>query len=282
VACGSGPCQHLSLSLFLISSPRVGMASKKERERASLKGLGDGKEVTGLWLMRHGERVDEVKEVRDRIRKGESFTVQGWDPCGERWWDPPLTKKGVKLAREEAKRLKCLNFTKIYVSPLMRTLETAEQVAEVLGIGVEIVPGLSACAAIVQRIGLKHFLTPNKRNKHQPLLNLEKARKLFPKINFLGESGGAEGFVQACQRLADIHRGGDVLIVSHREGVLRLHGEAGLALRRKPPYCSLTGYTLQKRKPTTSSKGTNPEAKFLGKSEVVVKLCVRTSVSEST
>jgi isoleucyl-tRNA synthetase len=70
------------------------------------------------FVMRHGEAENNIKKIFD----ANSRTKYG------------LTEKGKAEVAETAKQLKEKNITKIYCSPLLRTLETAEIVADVLGI----------------------------------------------------------------------------------------------------------------------------------------------------
>jgi hypothetical protein len=79
-----------------------------------------------VWVVRHGERVDEVPGVR-------------WDKCGKtnpQWFDPALTGLGHQHAAGVADALRgkfgpeC-PFDVIYTSPLVRTVQTAEKFSEV-------------------------------------------------------------------------------------------------------------------------------------------------------
>jgi len=83
-------------------------------------------ECVEVWVVRHGERVDEVPGVR-------------WDKCGKtnpQWFDPALTGRGHEQAAGVADAIrdklggKC-PFDVIYTSPLVRTVQTAEKFSEV-------------------------------------------------------------------------------------------------------------------------------------------------------
>eukprot|EP00466_Bigelowiella_natans_P002957 jgi/Bigna1/70388/fgenesh1_pg.11_\ len=241
--------------------------------------------MTGVWVMRHGARADESREIRLKIMRGEKCIVDGWDSHGPRWWDPPLTKAGKKVARLEAARLKELNFEKVYTSPLLRALQTTEQVASILNIPVEIIPGLSQCAAIVQKVGISNFLKPNKRNQQEALYGAEEAKLLCPDMEVLGTNGVSETFEAACCRLAKENKGKDILVVAHREGIWKLHARAGHRLMKKPPYCSITGYLFEfkngkmnaSKERTNPKQSGNPEA-FPG---LTIKLVADTSTAKS-
>ena len=63
-----------------------------------------------LYIMRHGETEDNTK----RILQGQK--------------NNPLNNQGKKQALEAREQLKDIVFDKIYVSPLIRAIETAELV----------------------------------------------------------------------------------------------------------------------------------------------------------
>lgn len=71
------------------------------------------------FLMRHGESEGNAKEYFD----------------SDGGLDNPLTEKGREQVRASAKALKGKGITKIYASPLLRTRQTAELVADTLGMG---------------------------------------------------------------------------------------------------------------------------------------------------
>ncbi|CAL8466106.1 g5642 [Coccomyxa elongata] len=73
-----------------------------------------------LVVMRHGERLDEIDV---------SWRAQSLRP-----WDPPLSPKGEKQASDVAAKLKQYDFGRVYISPFLRTLQTALHTCEGLGI----------------------------------------------------------------------------------------------------------------------------------------------------
>jgi len=108
-----------------------------------------------LWLIRHGERMDEVATTESKKWR---FGIDD-----KRLFDPPLTVNGFKQANERGKLL--LNELSqikraedypscIYVSPLERTLGTAYEIALSTKLPLVVVPGLCSCAAAVKRGGL--------------------------------------------------------------------------------------------------------------------------------
>jgi broad specificity phosphatase PhoE len=72
-----------------------------------------------LWLARHGTRID--------------FVDPTWVETAERPFDPHLTEAGFKQARALGLRLAGEGVERIFASPFLRTMQTAEKVAEVVG-----------------------------------------------------------------------------------------------------------------------------------------------------
>eukprot|EP00483_Globobulimina_turgida_P010239 UN10258 len=111
-----------------------------------------------LWLIRHGERMDDVGS--NEAKKWRNKTPE------TRLFDPPLTKKGFKQATKRGKLLlnelskyktesKSNYYPKyIYASPTERTIGSAMSIALILKLPIVIIPGLSTCAAAAQRGGL--------------------------------------------------------------------------------------------------------------------------------
>ena len=101
-------------------------------------------------LLRHAERVDETAERGEWARN-----------CGDRYWDPPITQRGLRQSRDAGEALLLEHarrpFSCIYVSPCLRTVQTAAELAQVLGLPLRCAPGLAECAAFVARKGIASF-----------------------------------------------------------------------------------------------------------------------------
>lgn len=80
-----------------------------------------------VWITRHGNRLD--------------FVDPAWYRTAHNPFDPPLSDDGIVQARKLGNRLKTEGIARIYSSPFLRTLETAQQVAECLDLPVEIEQG---------------------------------------------------------------------------------------------------------------------------------------------
>jgi len=78
-----------------------------------------------LYFVRHGESEANVLKV-----------------ISDRGWVHPLTDKGRQQARDLADKLRTAGIVKIYTSPLQRAVQTAEIMAQTLGIEFEITGAL--------------------------------------------------------------------------------------------------------------------------------------------
>ena len=70
-----------------------------------------------VWIARHANRLD--------------FVYPDWFLTAKRRYDPPLSDDGMIQAQQLAKRLKGKKITHIFASPFLRTIQTANAIAEV-------------------------------------------------------------------------------------------------------------------------------------------------------
>ncbi len=77
-----------------------------------------------VWIARHGNRID--------------FVNPEWFNTAERPYDPHLSDDGILQAQQLAKRLIGENITQIFASPFLRTVQTANEVAEVLDLPIQL------------------------------------------------------------------------------------------------------------------------------------------------
>eukprot|EP00750_Incisomonas_marina_P017783 INCI2469.1.p1 GENE.INCI2469.1~~INCI2469.1.p1 ORF type:complete len:416 (-),score=56.53 INCI2469.1:82-1329(-) len=144
----------------------------------------DGDRLVTVFMVRHGQRIDETNE-------GRAWQLQ----AGDRWYDPPLTEEGKQQAFGAASNLakflrdyadKSISgagqpgtaaasdreeqsegvvfdvFPRVFCSPLLRTLSTAEQFGRVFKMPVVPVAGLATCTAVFRKRGRKQMLLPFK------------------------------------------------------------------------------------------------------------------------
>ena len=111
------PRHTMKLFRSSASAPQTPLAAgaSEEAARAAAPGSHQSSEV---FVVRHGERVHETSE-----------RTAFFATCGDRWYDPPLTAKGVAQARQAGEYLEALHasqpFEEVLCSPLLRTVQTA-------------------------------------------------------------------------------------------------------------------------------------------------------------
>ena len=110
-----------------------------------------------VWIARHGNRLD--------------FVNPDWFLTAERPYDPPLSEDGVIQAKQLGQRLKGENIAHIFASPFLRTVQTANQVAEALNLPIKVESGLS------------EWLNPNWMPSMPQKLSLEALHELYPRID---------------------------------------------------------------------------------------------------
>jgi broad specificity phosphatase PhoE len=82
-----------------------------------------------IWIARHANRLD--------------FVNPDWFLTAERRYDPPLSEDGFLQAKQLANRLQDEKIHHIFASPFLRTVQTANAVAEVLDLPIKLETGLS-------------------------------------------------------------------------------------------------------------------------------------------
>jgi broad specificity phosphatase PhoE len=81
-----------------------------------------------VWIARHGNRLD--------------FVNPEWFNTAERRYDPPLSADGLVQAQELGQRLKTENIQHLFVSPFLRAIQTANEVAKVINLPLNLEAGL--------------------------------------------------------------------------------------------------------------------------------------------
>jgi broad specificity phosphatase PhoE len=82
-----------------------------------------------IWIARHGNRLD--------------FVNPEWFNTAARRYDPPLSDDGFVQARELGIRLQNENIQHIFASPFLRTIQTANEIAQILDLPIKLEAGLS-------------------------------------------------------------------------------------------------------------------------------------------
>lgn len=81
-----------------------------------------------IWLARHGNRLD--------------FVNPEWFNTAKRRYDPPLSADGLIQGQELGQRLKSENIQHLFVSPFLRAIQTANEVAKVINLPLNLEAGL--------------------------------------------------------------------------------------------------------------------------------------------
>ncbi|MHC5615644.1 MAG: histidine phosphatase family protein [Nostoc sp.] len=158
-----------------------------------------------VWIARHANRLD--------------FVNPDWFLTAERRYDPPLSDDGRVQAQQLAKRLKRENIAHIFASPFLRTVQTANAVAEVLNLPIKL------------EIGLSEWLNPAWMTEEPERLSTPALAQLFPRIDTSYTSRIAAKYPETHEKVRE--RSGqtarclatefipeDILLVAHGASVL--------------------------------------------------------------
>ena len=157
-----------------------------------------------IWIARHANRLD--------------FVNPDWFLTAERRYDPPLSDDGLVQASQLANRLKHEKIKAIFSSPFLRTIQTANQVAEVLNLQIKLESGLS------------EWLNPQWMSEAPEKMPIKDLVTLFPRIdtNYISRitaeypEVGKTAFLRAgetAKKLAE-EFSEDILLVGHGASVL--------------------------------------------------------------
>ena len=128
-----------------------------------------------IWIVRHGMRID--------------FATPSWTESAENPYNPPLAPEGLLQARETAVRFEREDLDAIFVSPFLRTLQTARFIAEKKGLPLLVEPGFS------------EFLKEEEFT-HSPVeSDLEQLRRDFPEIDPTHGSALSPRYPESVQEL---------------------------------------------------------------------------------
>jgi broad specificity phosphatase PhoE len=178
-----------------------------------------------VWIARHGNRLD--------------FVYPEWFNTAERRYDPPLSEDGVFQARELAQRLKQEKIRHIFASPFLRTIQTANAVAEILDLSIKLEAGLS------------EWLNPNWMSQTPEIHPQEILAPEYPRIDWtyqsLQKAIYPENKVMVRQRtratieMLLLKYTEDILVVGHSESIFGVAaGLIGGSPSIATPLCGLT------------------------------------------
>jgi broad specificity phosphatase PhoE len=209
-----------------------------------------------IWIARHANRLD--------------FVNPDWFLTAQRRYDPPLSDDGIIQAQQLAKRLKGEKIAHIFASPFLRTIQTANAVAEVLNLPIKLETGLS------------EWLNPEWMTEEPERLSTLALAALFPRIDTSYTSRIAAKYPethakvrersgQTARCLATEFWPDDILLVAHGASVLGaamgLVGEIAKT-EVKATLCSLVKVVRQESEWLLELKG---DTSHLTKIEEVVR-----------
>lgn len=187
-------------------------------------GSGSAGGCPEIWLARHGNRVD--------------FVDREWALTAERPYDPGLSVDGLIQAQRLGERLAGSGIREIYASPFLRTVQTANAVAEALDLPIFLEPGLS------EWLNPEWFFAPPE--PISPELMRNQYPRVDPGYNALMRPQYPETEAEALNRSAEAarrlgeRRTAPILLVGHAMSVAG--GVMGLATNVRSldcPLCSL-------------------------------------------
>ena len=157
-----------------------------------------------VWIARHGNRLD--------------FVNPAWFNTAKRPYDPPLSDDGVIQAQELGQRLTSESIAHIFVSPFLRTVQTADAIAQALDLPLKLEAGLS------------EWLNPQWMKEPPETLSLEELADKYPRIDSSYSSRVLPQYPESnetvMQRTAQTARqlveefSEDILLVGHGASVL--------------------------------------------------------------
>jgi broad specificity phosphatase PhoE len=154
-----------------------------------------------IWFVRHAESEANVKRIY--ANTGYSF---------------PLTERGLKQVKALASQLSALNISAIYASPLLRAVQTAEEICRFKRIEVKIAPELTE-----YHMGIYEG-TSSLPGTAGAISDTANKKRWFEKDDFEARSPGGESlrdmrdrFVPFVTRTMENHiaRAGIVLMITH-------------------------------------------------------------------
>jgi len=178
-----------------------------------------------IWIARHGNRLD--------------FVNPEWFNTARRRYDPPLSEDGFVQAQELGQRLQNQKISHIISSPFLRTIQTANEVAQILDLPIKLEAGLS------------EWFNPDWMDYHPEIHPQEFLAQEFPRIDWSYQSLVTPTYPETQAKLARRTKQAanklikefseDILLVSHGASVLGVtRGLVKVNPTFRVPLCSLT------------------------------------------
>jgi broad specificity phosphatase PhoE len=177
-----------------------------------------------VWIARHANRLD--------------FVHPEWFNTAPKPYDPPLSSDGLFQADRLGQRLKIEPIKYIFSSPFLRTIQTADRIAEALDLTIKIETGLSEWLNPQWMNKIPELNYPQFLEKKYPRLDRHYISKILPQY--------PETELQVRQRTAETIKllvaecREDMLLIGHSASVEgAILGLIGGNIPIKVPLCSL-------------------------------------------
>ena len=157
-----------------------------------------------VWVARHGNRLD--------------FVNPEWFNTAQRPYDPPLSDDGVIQAQQLGQRLKSANIAHIFSSPFLRTVQTANQVAQALDLPIKLEAGLSEWLNPEWMKQKPETLSPETLAKKYPRIDRRYRSRVVPQYPESNETVMGRTAQTVRQLVEEISE--DILLVGHGASVL--------------------------------------------------------------
>lgn len=157
-----------------------------------------------VWIARHANRLD--------------FVTPEWFNTAERPYDPPLSEDGFVQAQELGERLKGEGITHIFTSPFLRTVQTANEVAEILDLPLKLEWGLCEWLNAEWMPEMPETQAPEVLAQQYPRIDLSYSSRVVPQYPETDE-GCVQRAGETARRLAD-EFSGEILLVGHGASVI--------------------------------------------------------------
>jgi len=183
-----------------------------------------------VWIARHGNRQD--------------FVDYNWIKTADRPFDPGLSADGIQQAKELAQRIATEKIDRLFASPFLRTVQTADYIGAALDLPIEVESGAAECL---------HFPFCSIQPE---ILPLETLAKQFPRLDLNYHSRVSVAYPEtkqtAKQRAAETIKQltteftGNILIVTHGATLVNMTRElVGSQAKIRSSLCCLVKLVKQ-------------------------------------
>ncbi len=177
-----------------------------------------------IWIARHGNRLD--------------FVEPNWFEQADRPYDPPLSEDGEIQAKELGQRLKKEGIAHIFASPFLRTVQTANAVADALDLPLNLEWGLCEWLNAEWMPSFPETLEIDVLAQQYPRIDRHYRSRVMPEYPEQDDDCWRRTRITAQQLVGDF--AGDILMIGHGASVLgSAIGLVGGSPHIRTPLCCL-------------------------------------------